>query len=132
MAIEKGVQKELHAIQVKRKSDDSSEDEDDEINMFDMSDFSSDDMNNLTIDDKTEVWDEGQDESQDKYMAQMTQEMFALDSVDEAKELEEFQNLHKKFLNLDLCIDASTEPELCSIADLIRGQPAKKKSNRPT
>ena len=55
MAIEKGVQKELHAIQVKRKSDDSSEDEDDEINMFDMSDFSSDDMNNLTIDDKTEV-----------------------------------------------------------------------------
>ena len=58
-AISKGVQKELNAIQVKRKSNDSSVDEDGEINMmYDIADFNSfnyDDMENLTIEDNTEI-----------------------------------------------------------------------------
>ena len=55
-AISKGVQKELNAIQVKRKSDDSSVDEDGELNMmYNMADFNYDDMENLTIEDTTEI-----------------------------------------------------------------------------
>mgnify|MGYP000411856084 FL=1 len=41
--------------------------------------------------------------------------------------MKEFINLNKKFKELDSCINASNEPEQCSIADIVRGQPQKKK-----
>jgi hypothetical protein len=41
--------------------------------------------------------------------------------------MEEFINLNKKFKDLDLCINASNEQEMCSIADIVRGQHQKKK-----
>ena len=34
--------------------------------------------------------------------------------------------LQKKFQNLDSCIDDSREPELCSIADIVKGRHRKK------
>jgi hypothetical protein len=63
-----------------------------------------------------------------KWTTPKGKELFALDSTIDKKELEEFQNLHKKFQDLDLCINASKEDKLCSFADLIRGQPQKKKA----
>ena len=54
-AIAKGVRKELNSIQTKRKSDDSSSDEEGEINMlenmdFSLKDFNYEDMDKLKID----------------------------------------------------------------------------------
>ena len=53
-------------------------------------------------------------------------ELLALDSDEYTKETKEFEMLQKKFQNLDSCIDDSREPELCSIADIIKGRHRKK------
>ena len=55
--------------------------------------------------------------------------MFALDSVNETKELEKLLNLHKTHQTLDLCIHATNKPQPCPIANLVRGQPIKNKVN---